>query len=126
VVVVEFTKIFMFAHEPVPLMEKRKLAERSLFNLVERNREFFNAAVTIDRHTIGECEAPYISIKAVMEVGPHSFQEAEIEYEKPGLFRRVQLVALRLAKKVDYRDIFFQETIAGAVFIIIFRVIVFK
>lgn len=125
-VVVVFTEIFMFAQESIYVAEKRKLAKKGLCDIIERNKESFDAVITIDRCAIGKCEVSYISIKAIMEVAPHSLQEVEIEFEKPSLFRRMKLVVLKALRKIDYKDISFPETIAGAAFLIIFRVIVFR
>lgn len=67
-------------------------------------------------------EVERILVKASVEIGNYSYQEALVEVEKIGIFRRIYLVL----KKVDHRDIFINETICGLALIITIKVIVLR
>jgi hypothetical protein len=124
VVVVVLMKIFMFAKESIATEAKKRMAEGLLSDFVNRNSVLIASTITADKENIGKCEVAEILIKAPMEVGSHSFQEAEIEVGKTNIFRKIYPALMKLLKKIDYKDIPYRNTICGLVVIITFRIIV--
>jgi len=67
-------------------------------------------------------EVEQILVKASVEIGDYSYQEALVEVEKIGIFRRIYLAF----KEVDHRDIFINETVCGLALIITIKAITLK
>lgn len=126
IVVVSFTKIFM--SDPVYLARiKEGVAKENLSSFIKENKEEFEKITDLILDNIKGCkEVEQVSIKASVKLGDYSFQEAEVDIERPSTFRKTYLALLKALEKVDEIVICKDTTICSLAVIITLKVIIFK
>ena len=102
----------------------KEVATEDLSKFACEHDEPIATVIATDRKNIGDCKVAEILIKASMKVGDYAFQEAEIEVGKVNPFYKIYLALLKALKKIDYKDVFYKETICGLAVIITFRIII--